>query len=113
MKEKARHTGSANSRYELIGCNSHYIFLDSWGPSDNGTAPDGTAACAVGLHEQLVARCCKHFNNWECRTGGDAAGGPHVAFTFGIFCRRPEHCVEDSALAAAPADWGETGILCE
>ncbi|KAL8419082.1 hypothetical protein RB594_002329 [Gaeumannomyces avenae] len=110
-RRSAGQAGSGNSRCELIGRNSHYIFLDSWGPSENGTT---APACAVGLREQLVARCCKHVNNWECRAGGgDAAPGLHVAFTFGIFCKRPEHCVEDSILAAAPTDWGETVILCE
>ncbi|KAL8306148.1 hypothetical protein RB598_002299 [Gaeumannomyces tritici] len=110
-RRSAGEAGSGNSRCELIGRNSHYIFLDSWGPSENGTS---APACAVGLREQLVARCCKHVNNWECRAGGgDAAPGLHVAFTFGIFCKRPEHCVEDSILAAAPTDWGETVILCE
>ncbi|KLU86748.1 hypothetical protein MAPG_05758 [Magnaporthiopsis poae ATCC 64411] len=115
-RSPADETSRGNSRCELIGRNSHYIFLDS----DNGTAPGGAVVCAAGLREQLVARCCKHVNNWECRaapaagTGGHAAAaGLHVAFTFGIFCKRPDHCVEDSILAASPADWGEMAIVCE
>lgn len=46
----------------------------------------------------------------RCSSSSSAACGIYV---FGIFCKRPDHCVEDSILAASPADWSETGIVCE
>lgn len=66
---------------------------------------DWNPKCLPGLKDEIKKRCCDHINNWECRIDpGRPAMGYQIAFTFGIFCKRPDHCIEDAYFAVNHED---------
>ncbi|KAL5890217.1 hypothetical protein ACKVWC_005427 [Pyricularia oryzae] len=91
---------------EIIGRNSVHLIVYPFNDGiHNYGLVDWNPKCLPGLKDEIKKRCCDHINNWECRIDpGRPAMGYQIAFTFGIFCKRPDHCIEDAYFAVNHED---------
>ncbi|TLS28294.1 hypothetical protein PpBr36_01947 [Pyricularia pennisetigena] len=99
---------------EIIGRNSVHLIIYPFNDGiHNFGLVDWNPKCLPGLKDELKKRCCEHINNWECRIDpGRPAMGYQIAFTFGIFCKRPDHCIEDAYFAVNHEDPRED-FICQ